>query len=186
MTLDIIFLIILIYFVLKGYSRGAIMSLFVSLASLIGFLAASIFSGTVAKLLFNQEADSMFSRVMPFLSYFLVFFAVVFLVKLIAKFSKNLIRKASLSSLDKLLGGVVYFLLVLVMTSVFYWFMNQLHFFSPETMYGSKSFQILEPIAPSLFETFGTVLPFVKSSFIELQDYFDQLNTKFDTYVGAN
>lgn len=186
MILDIIFLIVLIYFVSKGYSRGAIMSLLVSIASILGFMVASKFSGTLAKMLFTNDVEGVFFRLMPIIAYFLVFFAVVFLVKLIAKFTKNVVRKVSLSGIDKLLGAVIYLVLVLMITSIFYWFVNQIHILSPETMYTSKSYQILEPLAATIFERIGTIFPFIKSSFHDLLQYFEYTNTKLDNYVGFN
>lgn len=186
MILDVIFLIILVYFMQKGYSRGAIMSLLVFASTLLGFVVASKFSGTVSKLLFSVESDSLLYRLAPVLAYFIVFFAVVFLVRLAAKFSKKVIKKAQLSLIDKLVGTVFYFLVVVCVTSVFYWFLNLMHVLSPETMYASKSFRILEPFAERIFDILGSIFPFIKSSYQDLLEYFEQANAKLETYVGIN
>lgn len=186
MILDIIFLIVLVYFMQKGYSRGAIMSLLVFASTLIGFVVASKFSGTVSKILFSVESDSLLYRLAPVLAYFLVFFAVVFLVRLLAKFSRKVIKKAQLSLIDKFVGASFYFLVVVCFTSIAYWFLNLMHVLSPETMYASKSFQILEPFSVHIFDTLGSIFPFIKSSYQDLLDYFEQANAKLETYVGIN
>jgi len=186
MILDIFFLIVLIYFMSKGYSRGAIMSLLVFVSTVLGIVIASAFSGTVSNLLFDVATDSLLYRLAPVLSYFVVFFSVVFVVRLLAKFSKKVIRKAALSPIDKLLGAAIYLVVVSCFMSISYWFLSLMNILTPETMYASKSFQVLQPLAVHIFDVLGALFPFLKNSYHELLDFFEQANTKLETYVGIN
>lgn len=181
MLLDLIFLIMLAYFGHKGYTKGAIVTFVTAVASLIGILMAITFSATVAQMLFESTDNVLLQKLMPVISYLLVFFGTVFLVKLLANFVKKTLKGMGLGAFDKLLGALISIATVLVITSLMYWVFASFGIFSQQIQETSKSFPILYAWAPSIIELFQMIFPFLKSSFAELKSYFDTLNASVST-----
>lgn len=185
MIWDIIFVTFLFLFMYKGYRKGAIISLFSFFAIIIGVIAALKLSSTVSNLLF-ANSDSSFARWAPLLSYAIIFILVVLLVKFISKFIDRTAKKIMLGWVNRLLGAAIYGFLVCIIFSTFYWLLNQVHLISLEAKTYSKSITILEPLAPKLFTLLQQLLPFLGNAFEDLLQFFDDLNAKLPTYVGAD
>ena len=100
---DILFLLIALFFVIKGFFRGFI-SEFMSMAALIaGLAAALIFQGQVAALLKDMIKNGTFRTLFAI---FVLFIGTYILVKLVELLMHNTIEAIRMNSLDRLLGIV--------------------------------------------------------------------------------
>ena len=90
MLIDIIFLFIIVAALIKGYSKGLIVAVFSFAALIIGLAAALKLSSVVASWL--QTSTSISGYWLPFLSFALVMIAVIFIVKLGAKFVEKTVQ----------------------------------------------------------------------------------------------
>jgi membrane protein required for colicin V production len=72
MIIDAIFLICLLIFLIRGYSKGVVVALFSVLAIILGVIGALKLSGTLASLLFQNGEKG--GRWVPFVSYIIVYF----------------------------------------------------------------------------------------------------------------
>lgn len=185
MLLDLIFLVILFYFAFKGYQKGAIVTFISSLATFIGVIAALTFSSTVSKILFVHSDNILWMKIMPVLSYLLVFLGSVFLVKLLANFLKKTMKSFGLGSIDKLLGGVISGITVVLMAALFYWLLGSLQVLAPETMDSSKSYNLLKDFGPMLIDGIQQIFPFLKDTFVELKEYFETVHQSVQTNVDS-
>ena len=98
---DLLFLLIAIFFVIKGFIRGFI-SEFMSMAALIlGLIAALMFQNQVAALLKDMVKSDTFR---PLVAFFILFIGTYIVIKLLEMLLHNAIEAIKMNSLDRLLG----------------------------------------------------------------------------------
>ena len=98
---DLLFLLVALFFVIKGFIRGFI-SEFMSMAALIlGLVAALMFQGQVAALLKDMVKSDTFR---PLIAFFILFIGTYIVVKLLEMMLHNAIEAIKMNSLDRLLG----------------------------------------------------------------------------------
>ena len=100
---DLLFLLIALFFVVKGFFRGFI-SEFMSMAALIlGLVVALAFQNQAASMLKDMIKSDTFR---PIAAFFLLFIGTYILVKLVELLLHNAIEAIKMNSLDRLLGIV--------------------------------------------------------------------------------
>lgn len=183
MTLDVIGIIIIALFFIRGYMKGIIVAAFSVLAILLGILCALKLSQAFsAWLLEKGYATSGWVQV---ISYVVLFLGVFLLVRLLAKLIEKSVEGMMLGVVNKLIGGLLYAFLGAVLWSSLLWIGSRMHLISPETIAASKTYSWLSQLAPWFFEQAGKVLPFVKDTFSKLEHFFDTVNQKAGN-VGAH
>jgi membrane protein required for colicin V production len=176
MAIDIIFLILLILAIVKGYRNGFVVAVFSLLGILVGLAAAMKFSTLVATWL--QGSTSISAHWVPFLSFVLVMVAVVLLVKLGALFIQSAMELVLLGWLNKLSGIVLYTVLYTTLYSVVIFYADKMHWLKPETVADSVTYAFVQPWGPKAISYFGMVIPFFKGMFEELSRFFASLPTE--------
>lgn len=172
MIIDVIYLIFLVFFLIRGYSKGVVVALFAVLSILIGIFCAVKFSGFVVQLIFKDATPFW----VPFLAYIIVFVGVVFLVRLGAKGIDKIVKAAFLGLLNKITGSLLYGLLITLVFSSFLWFFNHLEIIKPETKNASYCYNFLVVFAPKAYAVIGLLFPFVKNLFKDFGALFDTVN----------
>lgn len=176
MWLDIIFLIVLITAIIKGISRGIIMALFSLIGWFIGLAAALKLSALLAAYL--QDHTAINSRWLPLLSFIIVFTVAVLLVQLAGKAVEQVFTMSLLGWVNKLGGALLYAGMYTLAFSVLLFFAEKMHLISPETAASSRAYSIIGGLGPSVIEAAGSILPFIKNSFHELESYFENIGQK--------
>lgn len=176
MIIDAIFLICVLIFLIRGYSKGVVVALFSVLAIILGVIGALKLSGTLASLLFQDGEKG--GRWVPFVSYIIVFFLIVWLVRLGAKLIQKSFEAVALGWINRLAGALLYAFLISFVFSSMLWLFNQMGVIKPETKSDSYVYETIEPLAPKVFSLIGTVLPFARHIFEDLSGFFDHVNQK--------
>lgn len=176
MMIDGIFLILLIIAIIKGYSRGLIVALFSFLAIIIGLVAAIKLSAVVAAYLENNA--HLNGKWLPILSFSLVMFVVILLVKMGAKMIEKIAQIALLGWANKLAGIFLYAALYTTILSILLFFANKIQLLKPETIGTSKCYGFIQPWAPKIIDGFGIIIPTFKGLFIQLDHFFTVMATK--------
>jgi membrane protein required for colicin V production len=176
MIIDAIFLVCLLIFLIRGYSKGVVVALFSVLAIILGVLGALKLSGTLASLLFEDGEKG--GRWVPFISYIIVFFLIVWLVRLGAKLIQRSFEAVALGWVNRMAGALLYAFLISFVFSSILWLFNQMGVIKAETKADSYVYEMIEPFAPKVFALIGTVLPFAKHIFEDLSGFFDRVNQK--------
>jgi len=184
MILDAIFLIFLVLFLIRGYSKGIVVALFSVLAILLGVLGALKLSGTVADSLF--EGGSKGGRWAPLLAYSIVFLLIVFLVRAGARLLQRSFEAVSLGWVNRLSGALLYGFLISFVFSSILWLCNQMGLIKEETQASSLTYAYIEPVAPKVFSLIGTFIPFAKHIFEDLSAFFDRVNQSIPPHVGSD
>jgi membrane protein required for colicin V production len=176
MFIDFIAIALIILALINGFRKGLVVAVFSLLAFIIGLAAALKLSAVMANYLGTNTNIS--KRWLPVLAFIIIFFIVVFLVRLGAKAIEGGLRMAMLGWLNKLGGIAFYLLLYFFIFSVILFYASQLHIIKPETTQMSSTYPIIYPIAPVVMDALGSILPFFKNMFGQLEIFFDHLSQK--------
>ncbi len=175
MFIDILFLFAMIAALIKGYSKGLIIAVFSFAAIIIGLAAALKLSSAVAVWL--QNSTSISSYWLPFLSFALVMFGVVLLVRMGAKIVEKTVQFAMMGWVNKLGGILLYAALYISLLSVVIFFFDKMHLLKEDTIATSKSYSFIQPWGPKVIAGFGKIIPMFKDVFQQLENFF-QSNAK--------
>lgn len=171
MGIDIVFAIILVFAVYKGYSRGLIVAVFSFVAVTIG-MAAALKLTTVA-VLYAQQHWQIHTRWLPVICFIGLFVGVVLLVRLGATLLQTLVELAMMGWLNKLGGIILYSAIFIIAYSILLWIANQLYWLSPETKLQSVVYPYIEHLGPAVMDGLGKIIPLFKDMFAGLQSFFD-------------
>jgi len=176
MLLDVIFLMLMLVAIFKGYRKGFVVAIFSFVALFIGLAAALKLSAYVAVRL--KESVNVSSGWLPFLSFLIVFIIAVLLVNWTGKLIQKAFEIALLGWVNRLAGILLYALLYTIIYSVFLFYADKIHFFSAATIQASQVSSLIEPFGPKVVEAFGKVVPVFRDSFKQLEDFFSGIPQK--------
>lgn len=173
MGIDIFVLVLLAIAVFKGWQKGLVVGLFSLLAIVIGAAAALKLSGIAG--VYMTDAFPNLAKWIPFLSFILVFVLVVIAVRLIAKFIEETLEWSMLGWLNKM-GGIFFFvILYMLVASIALFYLNKLGLVSDTAKDASLTYSILAPLAPTIMDGLGKLIPIFKDLFGELEKAFESL-----------
>ncbi len=184
MILDVIGIILIVLFFIRGYMKGFILAAFSVLAILLGIICALKLSQSFAAWMLAKGYVS--SGWVQVVSYVLLFIVVVIIVRLIGKIIENAFEALMLGIVNRLIGGLLYAFLGAVLWSSLLWIGSRMHIITPETIAASHTYGRLSLLAPWFFEQVGKLLPFAKDTFSNLEHFFDTINQKLPDHVGAH
>ncbi len=176
MFIDIVFFILMIMAVFKGISKGFIVAVFSLLAFIIGLAAALKLSAVVATHL--HKTMNVSGYWLPFLSFLIVFIAVVFIVRWAAALIKKVAGIFFLGWLDTLAGIVLYAVMYLMIYSVILFFATRLHLISAAAQASSQTYSFVEPFGPKVMSGLGKLIPFFSHLFSDLTRFFEGVHEK--------
>ena len=184
MILDVIGIILIVLFFIRGYMKGFILAAFSVLAILLGIICALKLSQAFAAWMLAKGYVS--SGWVQVVSYIAMFVAVVIVVNLLGRLLQKAVEGLMLGFINKLIGGVLYAFLGIILWSSLLWIGNKMSIITPQTIAASKTFSWLSQVAPWFFQQAGHLLPFVKDTFSKLDHFFDSVNQKTPDHVGAH
>lgn len=176
MVIDVLFIVFLIVFFIRGYKKGFVIALFAVFSIIIGVLCALKFSSIISSLLFSSASKG--SAWVPFISYIIVFSITVWLVRLGAKAIDKAMEVVFLGWINRFAGAITYGFLAAFIFSTFLWLIDKLGIISTDTQLTSKSYTVLVSFAPKMFYWLGELLPFVKHTIDDLSSFFDRINSR--------
>lgn len=176
MLIDIIFAIIIVIACIKGYQKGLIIAVFSVIAFIIGLAAALKLSTAVAGWLGNSISVS--SKWMPFISFIVVFFVVVLLVRWGGKLIEKTFQVVMLGWLNRIGGIILFAVLYTIIFSIFLFYANKLHLLQNSVFESSQTYAFVQPWGPKVIDGFGKLIPIFKDMFEQLENYFSGLPAK--------
>lgn len=174
--IDIVFAVLIVIAIIKGFQKGLIVALFSIVAFVIGIAAALKLSTVVAGYL--QHNSSVSARWLPFISFAIVFLGVVLLVRLGAKLIEKTFQIAMLGWVNRIGGIILFALLYTIIFSIFLFYAEKIHLLKPETIQSSQTFPYIQPWAPKVMDGFGKIIPIFKGMFTELDNFFSGVSGK--------
>ena len=174
--LDIIFAIIIIIACIKGFQKGLIIALFSIVAFIIGLAAALKLSAVVAVWL--GSSANINAKWLPFISFAVVFFVVVLLVRWGGKLIEKTFQMALLGWVNRIGGIVFYAALYIIIFSIFLFYAEKINLIKPETIQASQTYSFVQPWGPIVIDNFGKVIPIFKDMFTDLETFFSTVGNK--------
>lgn len=174
--IDIIFAILIVLAIIKGYQKGLIIAFFAIIAFILGLAAALKLSAVVA--VYLQHSVSVSAKWLPVISFALVFFLVVFLVHLGGKLLEKTFELVLLGWANRLGGVLLYVILYTIIFSVFLFYAEKIKLFEKSTIEASQIYPIVQPFGPKSIEGLGKMIPLFKDSFTNLEDFFGGVSDK--------
>ncbi len=174
MALDIIALVLVILFFIRGYMKGFIVAAFSVLGIIAGLICSLTLSEKLASWLLHKEYIT--SGWAQIVSFTVLFIGVILLVWLIAKAIETGVKAMMMGWFNSLMGALLYTFMALFIWSAVLWLCNQMHLLPPETIAYSKTYRFIVPIAPWICEKTGAFWPMAKEVFANLQHYFSNIN----------
>ncbi|OIR05010.1 colicin V production protein [mine drainage metagenome] len=173
MVIDIIFCILMLMAVFKGYSRGFIASIFSFVAIIIALAAALKLSTVVAGWL--QHSTNIAAKWLPFLSFIIVMVGCILIIKLIAAIIQKSAEFLMMGWINRLGGIVFYALIYAAVFSIILFYADKLHLLKQETFSESKVYSFTEPLGVKIIDGLAKIIPFFKDMFTELETFFDSV-----------
>ncbi len=180
MLIDIIFAVFLLLAVMRGYRQGLIIGLFSLLSIIIGLAAAMKLSAVVAGWLGNSVNVS--KEWLPLISFILVFFVVVLLIRMGAKAIESAVEVVLMGWINKIAGILLYGVIGLLVFSVLLFYAEQMQLIQPATIRESVSYPLVQPWGPRVINGIGSVIPVFKDMFSELEEFFGNVSRKISMY----
>jgi membrane protein required for colicin V production len=174
--IDIIFAILILIAIIKGYRKGLIIAVFSIIAFILGLAAALKLSTAVAGYL--QSNVDIPGKWLPFISFTVVFLVVSLLVNLGGKLIEKTFEMALLGWVNRI-GGIVFFIMLyMIIFSVFLFYAEKIHLFEDATIRSSTAYPFVKPWGPKVMDGLGRIIPIFKDMFAQLEDYFESLSAK--------
>jgi membrane protein required for colicin V production len=180
MIIDIVFAILIVLAVIKGYQRGLIVGLFSLVAIIIGLAAAMKLSTAVAG--YIGEAVKVSDEWLPVISFAVVFIVVVLLIRWAANAIENAVEVVMMGWLNKLCGIILYTIIYIVVFSVLLFYAEQVHIIQSETINKSVTYSFIQPWGPKAINGFASVIPFFSDMFNDLQEFFGGVSDKISQH----
>lgn len=170
MVIDIAFVLVILFAIVKGFSRGFIVAVFSLISYIIGLAAALKLSVIVVAQF--ENASPVAGKWLSFLSFFLVFVAVVLLIQLGARAIRGVARAMMLGWADRIGGILIYFITYTIIFSVILFFAEKL-LLKPSAKETSVVYGFVSPWGPRVIDNLGKIVPVFKDLFLKLQIFFD-------------
>ncbi len=170
MIIDIIFGILLLLAVIKGWRRGLIIAVFSVIAIIVGIAAAMKLSTVVAAWL--KDSTSVSVQWLPFLSFAIVLIGVILLIRWGANLIEASLEVTLMGWVNRLGGMLLYIIVYTLAFSVLLFYATQLKLLNESTIAQSVTYSKIQPLGPMVIDTLGKLVPWFKDMFTELEGFF--------------
>ena len=176
MLIDIIFVVLMILAIVKGFRRGLIVAVFSLVAIVIGLAAAIKLSAIAAHYL--GQSVKVSDRWLPVIAFVGVFITVVFIVRVGATLIEKTFQLAMLGLVNRLGGIFLYVILYTIIYSILLFYASQIHILKPGTIEKSATYPYIQSWGPNVIDSLGKLIPIFRDMFSGLEDFFARLSRK--------
>jgi len=176
MLIDIVFVLLMVMAVIKGFSKGFIVAVFSLVAFVVGLAAALKLSAVVA--VYLKENMHIDSWLLPVLSFAIVFVGVVLLIRIGAAVIKKMAGLVLLGWLDKIFGILLFVFSYLMIYSVVLFYATQVNLISSATANESSTYSFVQPWGPWVINGIGKIIPIFSNMFADLKSFFGSVADK--------
>jgi len=173
MTIDLIFLFLMLSAAIKGFKNGLIGAAFSFAAFFIGLAAALKLSAIVAEYL--QKSFDKPAAWWPVVAFLLVFIVVGSLIRIAARVLEKALDFAMLGWVNTLGGFLIYAILYTLVFSVAIFYYDQIRHISEATKAESKVYAYIEPWGEWTMRSLGYIIPQFKDVFADMQEFFQRV-----------
>src|SRR5277367_4470675 len=167
--IDILFYIIIVFAIIRGWRKGLILALFSLACGLVGLAAAVKLSAIVAT---HMKSDlHMTTRWLPVLAFLLVFIFVIIIISWVGRILEKIIKWVLLGWLNKLGGILLFVVLYLSIYSVILFYGTETQLISKHTANESYFYHLIAPFGPAVIRFITGFIPFGHDMFKTLEGF---------------
>jgi membrane protein required for colicin V production len=170
MWIDLIAVIILIYGLYVGYTRGIIKTVFSVVSVFIGILAALKLSPIMINLL--EKIFNIHPGINFLLGFGLTFLLVLMGVRFLGKKLEDILELAKVNIVNKSAGGAIMGMLFLVIFSYLLYGVDKLNLLSPASKEKSISYSFLSTLPNKTEATFTRIKPLFEGFYNKVTETF--------------
>lgn len=159
MVIDVILLIVFVYFFYLGFSRGIIRTIFVVISVFLGFAFAMKFSSAAETMLSGVIKAN--ETILPVISFVITFLFVMIIIRLFAGVLEAIVDAADLELLNKFAGGILFCVLGLLVYSGILIFLERTRLLTPEALAASEFYPYLKAFPAKLSSIASKFFPFL-------------------------
>lgn len=168
-TLDIILLVILGIGAISGFRKGFLMEI----VSILAFVIAIIGSFKLLQVGMDilKENFELSGKFLPYLTFIIIFIAIIIVVNLIGKAVKKILDMTLLGSFDNLAGAIIGVFKWAFGLSVLLWIFNYFQI-NPIEDYAENAvvYPFVVSFAPTVVEYISALIPFAKDLFTTVKE----------------
>lgn len=159
-TLDIILLVPLVFGAVLGYRKG----LLIELIGIVAFVLAIIagFKLMEVGMVYLDQYIEGFNELLPFLSFIIIFLAIIILINMLGKLLKKMIDMTILGGFDSIAGAIVGIAKWAIGVSILLWLCNNFGFELPGQNEELVLYPYLAELGPNIIASLDAVLPFAQ------------------------
>src|SRR5258706_15558616 len=176
MLIDVIFAVLVVLALIRGYRRGLIVAVFSFIAIIVGLAAALKLSTVVAKQIGPSVKIS--EKWLPIISFIIVFIVVLLLMRLGAKALQRITETVMLGWVNRLGGIFFYAATYITVFSILPFYAGQINITKSETIQSPVTYPFIQPWGPKAINALGAVIPFFKNMFTDLEQFFSGISEK--------
>ncbi|MGE5356406.1 MAG: CvpA family protein [Deltaproteobacteria bacterium] len=184
MWIDLIAVIILIYGLYVGYTRGIIKTVFSVVSVFIGILAALKLSPIMISLL--EKLFNIHPGINFLLGFGLTFLLVMMGVRFLGKKIEDVLELAKVNIINKSAGGAVMGMLFLVVFSYILYGTDKLNLLSENAKQRSVSYGFLSTLPQKTEATFVKIKPLFEGFYTKVNETFKQIKEYEKTEKTTN
>ncbi len=177
--LDIIFAIVIVIALFKGYKKGLVIAIFSLIALIVGIAVAVKLSAAVAS--YFQPQGSGSSKWIVLLCFVVLFLAAILIVHMTGKLIEKTFEIAFLGWANRLGGILLYVALYTIIFSVCLFYADKIHLLGKPTLAESHVYPYTQPVGPKIIDGIGKWIPIFKDAFTQLEDFFSGVSDKIHT-----
>ena len=173
MLLDVLLIVILLIGFITGFKRGILYSIFAFIAIFLGIMLAMKYSYMLTSYLYQWEI--LKSRFLPFISFVLILFIVIVIVKMCYNLIHSLVETLFLGTVNKIIGGLLWAIILVLVYSILLWYVDKLQLVSEEMKTASRSYQHIVSIAPVVIDKISRVIPYFHGMLDSIEQLFNEV-----------
>ncbi len=173
MFIDLVAALLILYGFYIGYNRGIIKTVFAVFSILIGVLAAVKLSPFTIALL--EKMINIHPGLTFVLGFALTFIVILIVIRFIGKKLEDILKFARINFLNKILGGGIMAVLLMVFYSYALWGIDTLQLLSDNNKNSSVSYGYLETLPSQTDKTLAKLKPYFEEFWNKMADTFDQI-----------
>lgn len=159
-TLDIILLIPLVFGAVMGFRKGLLLEIIGILAFVLAIIGG--FKLMEIGISYLQEHIEGMDHLLPFISFLVIFLAIILLVNMIGKLMKKVVDMTLLGGVDKFAGAIVGIAKWAIGLSILLWLTTSFGIELPGQDEDLVLYPYLVKLGPNLIEALNVVLPFAE------------------------
>lgn len=149
-SIDIFIIIPLLYGAYKGYKRGIVIEI-ISIVAFVGAVVISFKFLAEASNYLGQYLEGSFKKILPYVSFAVVFFPIIFLVNKMGWWLRSATKTTILGNFDTIIGAFVGLLTWAFGISLVFWLVGKIGLYDISKLtQDSEVYPIIAPIAPIL------------------------------------